>query len=939
MAIDALTTEHAVLAVVRETLAEVNPTCHATVTLGSALDRDLGLDSLIRVELLLRIEDALGIRLSERLLVDAETPRDLVDAALRAGSRAPAAPTTPTTPMAPTTVHGPGPEPSAALPPEVRTLVEALEWHASAHPDRIHVRLLGDEPDAPPATLTYGTLRDRGRVIAAGLAAADVRPGDAVAIMLGTSLEYFAAFAGILFAGAIPVPLYPPARPAQLDDYLRRQTGILDNAQAVTLITSLDAERVARVLRAPVASLRLVTTVAELERERRPEVRPPVRADDVALLQYTSGSTGSPKGVVLTHRDLLANIRAMAEAVRADADDVFVSWLPLYHDMGLIGAWLGSLCIGFPLVVMSPLSFLVRPAAWLRAISDYRATLSAAPNFGFELCARKARDDDLEDLDLSSLRMLFSGAEPVAAATLARFQTRFAARGLRPESLAPVYGLAEAAVGLAFPPPGRLPLVDRIRREALVRSGSATTAAPDETDVLRVVACGRALPGYTIRVVDRAGNVLGERHEGRIEFRGPSATQGYFRNPAETLRLFDGEWLDTGDLGYLAGGDVYLTGRAKDLIIRAGRNLHPEELEDAIGGVAGVRPGGIAVFATPDPQAGTERLVVAAETRVQDPGGREALRSAIVGVTVDVLGTPPDDIVLLEPRTVPKTSSGKIRRAACRELYERGTLTHAPRHPRLAIARFTLRSWLPRARDTRHSTLGIVYALFAWSLAIGLALPTACALLVVPRRKWRFAVLRRSLRALARLAGVSVVVSGREYLRAADGAVVIANHPSWIDGAVLASVLPGAPVFVVGAELAEHVWSGPLLRRLGVEFVQRASHEQGAADTRRLISAARAGGTLVVFPEGHLSRVPGLRAFRLGAFLSAVEAQVPVVPIAVRGTRSLLPPGHRFPRHASVCVDIGAPITTDQPGWSGAVELQQAARAAVLATCGEPDIA
>ena len=216
--------------------------------------------------------------------------------------------------------------------------------------------------------------------------------------------------------------------------------------------------------------------------------------------------------------------------------------------------------------------------------------------------------------------------------------------------------------------------------------------------MLAVVACGHPLPGYEIRVVDRAGNVLGDRHEGRVEFRGPSATQGYFRNPEETRRLFDGEWLDTGDLGYLAAGDIYLTGRAKDLIIRAGRNLHPEELEDALGQIAGVRPGCVAVFATPDRKTGTERLVVAAESRAQDSAAREAVRAAIVEVTVDVLGTPPDDIMLLDPRTVPKTSSGKIRRAACRDLYERGQLTRPP-HPRLALARLTLRSWLPRARD------------------------------------------------------------------------------------------------------------------------------------------------------------------------------------------------------------------------------------------------
>ena len=381
------TAEDVVLTAVRETVAEVNPTSHATVTLGSSLDRDLGLDSLVRVELLARLEDALGVRLPEDLLVDAETPRDLVEGVLRSAAVLPV--------RERTEVERPS-RAVAELPLDVGTLVDALEWHASVHPDRVHVRLLGDDPSVSEVVLSYATLRDRARSIAAGLAASDVHPGESVAIMLPTSVEYFAVFMGVLLAGAVPVPLYPPSRPAQLDDYLRRQIGILENAQAAALVTTPEAARVARVLRAPVASLRLVKTVDDLETPGPNDVRPPVRPADVALLQYTSGSTGSPKGVVLTHADLLANIRAMAEAAAADSNDVFVSWLPLYHDMGLIGAWLGSLCIGFPLVVMSPLSFLARPARWLRAISDHRATLSAAPNFGFELCARKARDEDLD---------------------------------------------------------------------------------------------------------------------------------------------------------------------------------------------------------------------------------------------------------------------------------------------------------------------------------------------------------------------------------------------------------------------------------------------------------------------------------------------------------------------------------------------------------------
>ena len=920
------TAEDVVLTAVRETVAEVNPTSRARVMLGSSLDRDLGLDSLVRVELLTRLEDALGVRLSDDLLVDAETPRDLVDGVLRSAAVLPT--------RASTEVGRPS-RAAAELPLDVGTLVDALEWHASVHPDRVHVRMLGDDPSH--STLSYARLRDRARSVAAGLAASDVHPGESVAVMLPTSVEYFAVFMGVLFAGAVPVPLYPPSRPAQLDDYLRRQIGILENAQATALVTISEAARVARVLRSPVASLRLVKTVADLETRGWNDVRPPARPADVALLQYTSGSTGSPKGVVLTHADLLANVRAMARAAAADSNDVFVSWLPLYHDMGLIGAWLGSLCIGFPLVVMSPLSFLARPARWLRAISDHHATLSGGPNFGFELCARKARDEDLDGVDLSSLRMLFNGAEPVSADTLDRFRDRFVMYGLRPEAIAPVYGLAEAAVGLAFPPPGRRPLVDRIEREPLVGAGVAIPAT-DSDGTLRVVACGQALAGYEMRVVDGAGNVVGDRHEGRIEFRGPSATQGYFRNVEETRRLFDGEWLDTGDLGYLAAGDIYLTGRAKDLIIRAGRNLHPEALERAVSDLAGVRAGCVAAFAVPDPEAGTERLVVAAETREHDVAAREDIRAAIVNVTVDILGTPPDEVVLLEPGRVPKTSSGKIRRAACRELYERGTLARVA-HPRLAIARLTLRSWMPRARTVRQRMADFAHGLFAWSLVLVLGAPCALALLVVPRRNWRFAIVRHALRLVGPLAGVRLTVNGSEHLRISEGAVVVANHPSWIDGAVLASVLPGSPMFVVGGELAHHLWSGPFLRRLGVEFVQRATHAEGAADTRRMIAAARGGQTVVIFPEGRLSRVPGVRAFRLGAFLTAVEARVPVIPIVLGGTRSVLAPGHRFPRRGALRVGIGEPITVDQPGWAGAIRLQQAARARILADCDEPDIA
>ena len=271
---------------------------------------------------------------------------------------------------------------------------------------------------------------------------------------------------------------------------------------------------------------------------------------------------------MLSHANLLANIRAIGRAVEASSADVFVSWLPLYHDMGLIGAWLGSLYYGAPLYAMSPLSFLARPQSWLWAIHRFRGTLSAAPNFAFELCLNKIDDSDLRGLDLSSLRFIGNGAEPVSVATLRRFIARFGTYGFRPGAMAPVYGLAENALVVTLPPPGRPPRIDRVDRSALSARAIAEPARPDDLNAIEIVACGQPIPDHEIRIIDDMGRELGERREGRLEFRGPSATSGYFENAAKTRELFHDGWLDTGDRAYMAGGDLFITGRIKDVIIR-----------------------------------------------------------------------------------------------------------------------------------------------------------------------------------------------------------------------------------------------------------------------------------------------------------------------------------------------------------------------------------
>lgn len=919
------------LGIVRDMANELHPQRRPAVALDSQLTRELGFDSLARVELIARLERAFGRSLPEWALTRAETPRELLHAVHGAPSVVGAAPTI-------------VPEPAIAeeaepAPDTVETLLAALRWHARRHPERAHITLL-DEALRVQAVITYAALLERAETVAARLAAHGLPSGATVAIMLPTSAEYFASFFGVLLAGGIPVPIYPPVRLAQIEEHVRRHARILTNAEAAVLLTVAQARPAARLLQAQVPTLQAVLVAAELTAGRPAEAGGAFaepRAEDIAFLQYTSGTTADPKGVILTHAQLLANIRAMGTAVQADSTDVFVSWLPLYHDMGLIGAWFGSLYYGVPLYLMSPFTFLLRPRNWLAAIHRYRATLSAGPNFAFELCLRKIEDRDLEGLDLGSLRLLFNGAEPVSPTTLRRFIERFSRYGLRPEAVAPVYGLAECAVGLAFPPLYRAPLIDRIRREPFTREGKAIPAPPEDAQALEFVACGRVLPGHEIRIVDAAGRELPDREEGRLEFRGPSATSGYYRNREATRRLIRDGWLDSGDLAYTAQGDIYITGRIKDIIIRAGRNIYPHELEEAIGDIPGIRKGCVAVFGSRDPVSGTERLIVLAETRETQEAARERLRQAINSAVVDLIDTPPDDIVLAPPHSVLKTSSGKIRRAASRELYESGQIG-AERPAWWQLVRLAAKGLWPELRRFWRAGVDLAYGLYALTLFAVMAPPVWLLTAALPRPQWSLPVLRVAGRVFLALAGARLKVEGRENLPA-GGWVLVANHASYLDGIVLTAVLPGVYHYVAKREFVENFVSRVFLEHLGTEFVERFDKQRGVSDARRLADKARAGTRLVFFPEGTFVTQPGLMPFRMGAFVAAAEAGVPVIPVAIRGTRTALRGGQWLPRRSTIHVVIGRPILPTGSDWQAALRLRDTARAAILEHCGEADLA
>ncbi len=920
-------------------IAELHPgMTEPSPTLDSSFDRELALDSLSRVEMIARVEAAFSVALPETVLGGAETPRELLRAVLAAKAVPGRRPTAPP----PATPEVPAGRSNGELPHRAETLVEVLAHHAAADAGRMHIRFYADDGDGE--VLTYGGLHEGAARVAAGLRSGGLAPGEAVILMLPTGPDYFLAFFGVLMAGGIPVPIYPPARPTQIEEHVRRHAGLARNCRAAAMITDAEARRLGRLLRAQVEGLRDVVTVEELTARASASnaaALPAVTAGDIAFLQYTSGSTGTPKGVTLIHANLLANVRAMGKALEVGPGDVCVSWLPLYHDMGLIGAWLGSLYHAIPLVLMAPLAFLGRPARWLHAIHRYRGTISAAPNFAYEMALRRIPERDLEGLDLSSWRVAANGAEPVSPDTVRRFCEKFAAFGFKRQTMMPMFGLAENCVGLAFPPLDRGPLIDRVAREPLATAGRAEQAAPGDPNAVEFVACGRPIPGHELRTVDEAGREAPDRHEGRLQFRGPSATSGYYRNPEATRALFSADgWLETGDRAYIADGDVFITGRIKDIIIRAGRNIHPAEIEDAVGEHPQVRKGAVAVFGGRAADSGTERLIVLAETRRREPDALAALRAEINGLIADLIGAPPDEVVLAPPNTVPKTSSGKIRRAASRELYEKGMIGRSRPAVWRQTARIALSGIGPTLRRGRRRLAEWGYAAWFWLVLAGLVGPAVWLLvagLPSPLLRWRAA------RLFLGLTGLQPRLIGADVLPPAETPfVVVSNHMSYLDGCVLTAALPRPVAFVAKAELAPQLVAGTFLKRLGAVFVERFDARQSAADAAR-IAAGAGGRPPLYFPEGTLTRSPGLLPFHLGAFVAAAGAGLPVVPLVLRGTRSVLRDGSWFPRLGRITVTIGQAIppadrAAGDDAWKAALALRDEVRRRVLEMSGEPDL-
>ena len=575
-----------------------------------------------------------------------------------------------------------------------RTIAQAIEDAAKAEPNR-GFRFVpdagvpgfagpgseageGSEPSFSFTAIERMSARFGGALQALGL-----KKGDRVALILPNNDDFVLSFLGAIRAGIIPAPIYPPMALGQLQAYLDNTRHIVAKSGARVLVTTAKIKRLLGTVQAACPALEQVVAIEGIRESSEPLRAEKIGLDDVAFIQFTSGSTSRPKGVTLTHANLAANIKCiMQDGLRSGPDDVGISWLPLYHDMGLIGFVLAPLYHLVPIVYIPALLFLKRPVSWFQAITRHRGSIAYAPNFAYALCIKRIKAAELEDLDLSTWRVAGCGAEPIRPETLEGFASTFSMIGFRKEALLPSYGMAESALAVAFTELGEGVKTLAVNGPQLWEQGRVAVVSEDDDHAVRLVSCGREFPEHTIRVFDpddaSSERPLPEGVVGELRVGGPSLMRSYWEDAERTRDSFAGGLLKTGDLGFIEGGHVLVCGRSKELVIVNGRNYYPQDMEWEASKVAGVRRGNVVAFGARDPsgvERDRERVVLAFE--VQEPermGQTTSLVGEVRRAVQEGMGLTLDDVIPLPPGALPKTSSGKLQRAKTRELYETGEL-------------------------------------------------------------------------------------------------------------------------------------------------------------------------------------------------------------------------------------------------------------------------
>jgi acyl-CoA synthetase (AMP-forming)/AMP-acid ligase II len=553
--------------------------------------------------------------------------------------------------------------PSFLTAPIVSVSETVRRW-AEREPERVCLSFHAAEGAAE--SVTYADLAHQAFVHACLFRAHGLRPADAVVLFARSTPGFVAAFLGAQEAGLLAVPCPPPEPLESARRVRERVREIFTRCRARALLDPvpmpLDAELASALAGAGVAVL---APPALVRADPAPSGAPDAGGFSLAYCQFTSGSGGRARGVLLSHESVAANILAMARAYSLSPDEVLVTWLPLFHDMGLVAYVLMPLALGYAAHVMSPLAFIARPVSWLALISQVRGTMASAPNFAYALCARKVSDAELAVLDLSTWRLAFNGSEPVTKSAVEVFSRRFAPCGFQPSALLPCYGLAEDTLCATSRRPGEGARFEQVSRLGLELEGTARL----EPGGISVASVGRPLPGHEIFVIGPEGRVVADRRIGEVVIRGESLMRGYLPGTEGDPALSPDGSLFTGDLGYLADGELFLVGRKKDLIIRAGRNHYPQDIEEALAAVPGIRPGRAVAFSVPGSES--ERIVIAAELG-HEQGGTSALQTTIRDAVFGATGLFPDEVLLLPRNALPLTSSGKVMRPEARRLYLEG---------------------------------------------------------------------------------------------------------------------------------------------------------------------------------------------------------------------------------------------------------------------------
>jgi len=558
-----------------------------------------------------------------------------------------------------------------------RTVARAIEDAAAE--SKTGLRFLG-ESRQDERFFSYTDVERESSRFAGAMQALGLRKGDRIALILPDNADFVFAFLGAVRAGIVPVPIYPPTGLGKLAGYLDNTLHIVAKSGSRILLTSKEIKLLLGTIQAKAPDLEQVVAVEDV-RISREKLRPvDVSLDDVCFLQFTSGSTARPKGVTLTHANLAANVRAIMQLGLSvtDAGDSGVSWLPLYHDMGLIGFVIAPIYHRNAITFLPPLLFLKRPARWLEAVSQYKGSVSFGPNFSYALCVKRIKDSEMKGLDLSSWRVAGCGAEPIRAENLHAFAKKFAPYGFNEKAFMCCYGLAESTLAVSFSL-GDGVVTDVVDGDKLWSEGRAEPLGEGNSRASAVVRCGPPFPEHEIKIFSpedaESEKPLGEREVGEIRIRGASIMQGYHGDPDATRKAFAGGYLRTGDLGYIADGNVYVCGRSKEVIIVNGRNYYPQDIEWEASQVEGVRKGNVIAFGTMTGPGDRERVIVVFETSVVDEKQKQSLVAKAREAIQQAVGLTVDDIVPVASGVLPKTSSGKLQRSKTRELYESGELT------------------------------------------------------------------------------------------------------------------------------------------------------------------------------------------------------------------------------------------------------------------------